>query len=51
MLLDIQFLLFKFRLIGKTLRLVTRCVNARKGIRSILFSVFCYELNHERQSQ
>jgi len=38
-LLDIEFLLFKFRLVGKKLRLVRKGVNAREGSRSILFGV------------
>jgi len=33
-------LLFKFRLVGKKLELVTKGVNARKRIISILFGVF-----------
>jgi len=37
---EIGFLLFKFRLIDKTLRFVTKGVNAREGIKNILFGVF-----------
>jgi len=36
---DIEFLLFKFSLFHKTLRLVTKGVNASEEIRSILFGV------------
>jgi len=34
-----EFLLCKFRFIGKIVQFATKCVNAREGTRNILFSV------------
>ena len=49
-LIDIEFLLFKFRLVGKILQFVIKGMNARVGMWSILFGDFCFEFNHEYQS-
>ena len=47
-----EFLLCKFRFIGKIVQFATKCVNAREGTRNILFSVLALNwIYYEIQSQ
>jgi len=38
------FLIFKFKLVVKTLQLITKYVNAKEGIRRILFGAFALNI-------